>query len=144
MASFTIRYLENKFQLSSDSPTNVGGYGYVEILLIGVKSFSSGIRGKKFFWVSKGQRANPFDDCIAYLGKLLQGRWISEDEYHAFVQTSNDAWAKFDAIQLSACAPESRETVAKAPQWDLVPYRWESTEAVKSLLDSNGVGRKNR
>ena len=136
MSSITVRYMENRFQLSSDaSGKNQGGYGYLEVLLCGVHSFSSLIRGKKFYWRKNGQRVNPFDDCNAYLGKLLQGKWISESEYQVFVQTVNDAWARHDAMILAACAPSVQETVPKAPQWDLVPYRWESCEAVSEYLN---------
>ncbi len=83
MASFTIRYMKNEFRIDSYSHDRKieSGYGYVEAIFFGVEKFSSNVRGKKFFWLTKGERTNPFDECIAYLGRLLHGKWISMEEY---------------------------------------------------------------
>lgn len=102
MASFTIRYLENKFQLNSYTTSNWGGYGYVEVILTGVDGFRSRSRGKKFFWQrGLNERRNPFDDCIAYLGKLSQGKWLTEKEYEEFTSIVIDAWRRFDALEVA-------------------------------------------
>lgn len=131
MANFTIRYMRNEFQLSTLDSGDRGGYGYVEVLFIGVKRFASQIRGKKFFWIRNGERTNPFDDCIAYLGKLLQGKWITDEEYSSFVQMSHDAWACYDKSCLLRSATRDHESVIDV-RWELVPYSWESLDGYPS------------
>lgn len=98
MADFTIRYIDNRFQLSTLNSSNAGGYGYVEVIFIRVARFSSLVRGKKFFWV-KGldRRVNPFDDCISYLGRLQSGGWLTDEDYERFVALTFKAWKQYDA-----------------------------------------------
>jgi hypothetical protein len=112
MTNFTVRMVRHLHQSSDVKCFDASEPKmFVELLILGNPKFKQTIRGRKFF-ASFGE--NPFDNCIAYLGRLLSGKYITDEDYQVSTDVVYRAWRSYDREVLqtgaqNSCSPCARK-----------------------------------
>lgn len=95
MTNFAIRTVTYSNQIDTSGIQHPVRVAKVELLIIGNPKFNSRVRSR-FFSLTHGD-GNGFDNCIVYLGRLNQGKWITDADYETATQLVYKSWRKYDS-----------------------------------------------